>query len=589
LNTTILLFALRRRTRKLAGSLLALSLGIGIFSSAHAQTNPAELPARPKAELPARPKTEVDIVPKGFVPWWQPFVFDSLRSEDKPLSIDLDGLIVGAIDNSHQIRVFTDIPLIRETAIQEAWGEFNWRAFMNNRWIDTSDPVGSTLTTGGPDRYRNNQWIGDAGVRRKNTAGGRVELKQMLGFQDTNSLFFVPNPQGASRISLSYTQPLLNGAGRIYNTSLVVLAEIDTSVAGDEMSRQLQSHLLEVTRAYWTLYRERAVLIQRLGLYEDAKKIGDDLDNRKDVDAAQNQMIRTRAALAERRSEIIRQDTAVKNAESRLKSLVNDPKLDLAHAEFVPHYAPSRERIPVSMADSKASAIALRPELQQTMKQIRAASVRVNMAENEWLPVLNLVLETYVAGLQGNTSIGDAWTDQFSRGEPSYTVGIQYERVICNSAAKARLRRRELEVRQLRSQFESAMATLMLEVEVSVREVETAYAEMQAKYRAMEASKAEVEYLVDRWRLLPGENQSAPLYLDNVLQAQVRRNFADTAFADAEVTYNLALLNLKRSEGTLLQAEQITQARFCQQGLPVIHLDRPAKVDPEDLPPAKPE
>ena len=476
---------------------------------------------------------------------------------------------------SHQVQVFSHIPLIRETSIQEAWGEFNWRNFLNNRWIDTSDPVGSALTTGGPPRYRNNQWEGDFGARRKNQLGGQVELRHEMGFQNTNSLFFVPSPQGTSRLVLNYTQPILNGAGKPYNTGLIVLAKIDAAAARDEFSRQLQSHLLEVARAYWSLYRERSRLVQLNRLYQSAREIEGKLQARRDIDAARSQLVRVQAAVAERRSEIIRQEAAIKNAEARLRSLVNDPSLGVYDVEFVPRYVPSRTYVPVDLQAARSTAMAYRPELMQTLKQIRAASVRVNMAENEILPALNLVLETYVAGLRGDTNIGGAWRDQFSKGEPSYTLGVQFEYVLCNDAARARLKRRELERRQLQSQFETSVATLMLEVEVAVRELETAYSEITAKYQAMQASRAEVEYMTDRWELLPGEEQAAPLYLDNLLQAQARQALAEAGFADAEFTYNLAQLNLKRATGTLLQDEQVTQARVCIDGLPAIDLHRP--------------
>ena len=44
-----------------------------------------------------------------------------------------------------------------------------------------------------------------------------------------------------------------------------------------------------------------------------------------------------------------------------------------------------------------------RPEVHQVLSQARAAEVRLHMAENELLPSLNLILESYVAGLDGNS------------------------------------------------------------------------------------------------------------------------------------------------------------------------------------------
>lgn len=220
-----------------------------------------------------------------------------------------------------------------------------------------------------------------------------------------------------------------------------------------------------------------------------------------------------------------------------------------------------------------------RPELQQTLRQIQAASVRRQMSQHELLPALNLVLESYVAGLRGESNIGRAWVDQFSVGEPSYTVGLQYEVPVGNNVARARHRRRQLELRQLQSQLAATLETLNLEVETSVREVETAYAEMQAKYRAMQAGHAEVRYITDRYRALPGDEASAVLFLDNLLLAQDRLAAAEFGFTVAEVTYNLSLVNLKRAEGTLLMTQHVAQARTHDGKLPSLVLDSQKEID----------
>ena len=61
----------------------------------------------------------------------------------------------------------------------------------------------------------------------------------------------MPNNQGAARLALNLTQPLLRGAGTEYNRSLIVLAKLDTRVANDDFNRELQRHLLDISEAYW--------------------------------------------------------------------------------------------------------------------------------------------------------------------------------------------------------------------------------------------------------------------------------------------------------------------------------------------------
>lgn len=502
-------------------------------------------------------------------PWWQQPVQSSARSNANPVHVSVNQLIVSALRNSAQVQVFSDLPLIRETAITEADAAFDWTGFMETRWDDTSEPVGNTLTTGGPSRFEDHNFSYSAGTRRRNTLGGQFEISQRIGHQNNNSVFFLPNNQANTRLTLSYTQPLLRGAGRVYNTSLTVLASIDSKVASDEFSRQLQSHLLEVTRAYWSLYLERASLLQKQRLLNRAQEILGDLERRQELDTVRSQVIRARSAVESRRAEILRADMAVRNAESRIRALTNDPAWGQSdRIELIPGDVPLLKKTPVNMDASIATAMRNRPEIGQAVKQVKSSCIRMNMAKNEVLPMLNMILESYLSGLRGNSRIGDAWTSQFSEGEPSYSVGLQYEVPIWNRAAKARLQRRRLEVRQLQNQFRTTTETLKLEVAVAVRELWTSFGELDARHRAMDAANAEVQYILERWRALGSADRSAALILEDLLNAQVRLADAEFGFLNSAVTYNLAQTNYKRAVGTLLQDESIGFSRNCDCNLP---------------------
>ena len=137
-----------------------------------------------------------------------------LREESPPIQVSIDALIVGALEHSSQIKVFGQLPLIRETAVIEAQAAFDSYRFLDTNWDDISEPTGSTLTAGsGVTRYSNEQWSEGAGLRKRTTGGGVWEARQEIGFQQSNSQFLLPNPQGTSRLSLDFTQPLMRGRG----------------------------------------------------------------------------------------------------------------------------------------------------------------------------------------------------------------------------------------------------------------------------------------------------------------------------------------------------------------------------------------
>ena len=548
---------------------------------------PESSPPGVAAQADANAAAEGQIVAGGGLdPWWQPMVPTALRQPENLRPITLDELIVRALQHSSRIRTISHSPLIRETAIVEADAEFDWTAFMDTRWDDISEPVGNELTTGGPTRFNDHRWDYRMGVRRKNQVGGRFEIDQRYGYVNNNSIFTDPNPHRTSQLALSYTQPLLRGAGRAYNSSLVLLAQIETGVAYDVFSSQLQDQLLEVARAYWGLYLDRGALLQRRRSYDRAAVILADLEHRREIDAVASQVVRAQAEVSARRAELVRAETAVRNSETRVRLLVNAPDLGTVNQlELAPLDLPTSDYIPVSMEDSLATALQNRPEVNESIKRIRAASVRLNMSKNELLPMLDLVLESYVKGLRQD-DIWGAWSDQFGVGAPSYAVGVQLEFPLCNRAARARYERRRLEARQLQSEFETTVEILSAEVEVAVREVLTSYREMHATFQAMEAATRDVTYIERRWKLLPGAGPAASLLLEDLLSSQERLAEEEFKFLSAQVVHSLSMIELKRALGTLLQAEEVTQTRAASDCLPTIQLHKSLPYpEPEALPP----
>lgn len=540
----------------------------------------APLPSQgyPQFPTPPQPAPTDDEVASPHTlrhPWWEPFVTAPMRRDSGSLPISVEDILVRAIRCASQVRVFSDLPLIRETAITEADAAFDWTAFLETRWQDLNDPVGNTLTVGdGSSRYINQQAIAQGGLRKRTREGGSLQLSQQFGWQETNSIFFVPSPQGTARLVVGYTHPLLRGSGQVYNESLIVLAQLDTAIATDEFSRQLQSHLLEVLRSYWGLYLERANLAQKLQSLKRASETLAKLKQRQNIDAVRSQILRARAEVGSRRSQVLRAEMGVKNAEDRLRALVNDPDLGDYHSmELLPTDAPMIDGFPLSLATALGTAVQTRPEVNQALRQIQAGCTRLNMSQNEVLPMLNLVTEAYVAGLEKSNSFS-AYGNQFDQGRPGYTVGLQFEVPLGNRAAKARLERRELELRQLRNQYQTTLNTLQLEVKVSVREVETAQAEMHSQHQAMDASTVELDYLEKRWEHLPGEDGTASLMLDNLLDSQNRLAQNEFNFLTSQVTYNLAMWNVKKATGELLQTEQVSWGRTCVDGLPTLIVDK---------------
>lgn len=563
------------RPRRLKNALLSVSLVLGSTNltlvGQELHSSQGFDAAHVLDELDAQPNTaEITLKPM----WWQPLVTRAY-SRNEALPTDLHTLLFLAVHNSHRINIARQDPLIRETAIQEACATFDWTKYLDTAWNDSSEPIGNSLTAGGTtNRFEDQTAQLRGGLRRTNRNGGLLDISQRFGWQDNNSQFLSPQQQATGRLTLSYTQPLMRGRGEFYNTSVVFLAQIDSEAARHEFLATLQDELFEITSAYWNLYLERAYLAHQISLYVKTKKIYELISARQNVDAQPTQLVAIKSALTSRRSDLIRSRAAVTNAETQIRGLINAPELGSSDvSELFPSESPSLDYFPAHNADQIQTALQMRPELAAAVRQVKAACRRLGIARHEMMPALNLVTQASAAGLRGNSDFGNAFGDQFT-GTPSYSIGLQYEVPIGNRAAKARLCRRQHEVARLRTEYARALEVIKTEVDLAVREVNTTYLEIGAKSQALVAAEAEANTIEQRWLRMADGPGTASLKLESLLRAQERVTEAEREYAAAIITYNLSLVRLKRSNGTLLRSENVSVRPGCEAGCNSLFLDK---------------
>ena len=490
--------------------------------------------------------------------WWTKGDGGALLGSETSVDASLESCFDRALRHSTQIRVFSDLPLIRETGIAEAEGLWTPRAFAEGKYERSNDPVGNILTTGNSERFRQNQETAEIGVRKRFTSGAEAVASQRFDILDNNSIFFVPNPQANSRLVLSVAQPLLKGFGFTYNRSLYDLARLDTEMAREEFRRQVESHLVEVTRAYWGLYLARANYAQKRKITDETGTMLGKLDARARLDVDRGQLLRSRAALTEREADLLRAKIAIENSSARLRALLNDPELDRgAPVEVVPSDHPALDYGDVTLRGIVEDAVAHRPEIRQAYLQYEAAAVREGMAQNEARNTLDLILEASLGGLEPNSNIGGAWTEGWEH-SPGAIVGLRYEIPVGDDEADARLQRRRIEMRQQANQVRTTLNTVILEAEVSGNEYATAAAELDARLASLRAAVEDLSLLRRRWQEgLGAGTVSGVSYLDSLLDAQDRLSEAEVRLVASQVTYNVAVVNIERVRGRLLAVENI--------------------------------
>ena len=524
--------------------------------------------------------------------WWTNYVRNSILRRPT-VSLTTNSLVLDTLVHAPQVSVLAARPQAAKTAIVEESARFDWSAFVESQWRDITEPIGNSLTTGGPDLFRNHQFTNEAGLRKVNRFGGELSVGQLFGIERSNSRFFVPIDQGGATLTIDYSQPLLQGAGRFVNESPVVLASLASDVADMEFVAQIQDYLTEVNRIYWELYFARANLLIERQLYHRAVETLATLEKRENVDASKEMILRAKTSLAVRKTRLVEARRRLLDQQTLLRNVVNSPELDSSFtSEFLPLESPATQDDGLSVEQAFTTAMVHRPEVARAIRDIRAAGVRYRVAENELLPVLNVVLQTYAKGLRGTFDVQQAFDDQFNVGEPAYSAGLQFEVPFGRRAANARLARRQIELAELSGQFRVEVERVLFDVVTQLRQLETTRRTVETNLEALTAATNTLDLLKTRYELVsPAQDGSASLRLQDMLNSHVRVADAEIALVRSQVDHALSMVRLRRAMGTLVRPTGVALPADASVAFPVEDSMLPGEefvstpADTQELPP----
>jgi outer membrane protein TolC len=497
--------------------------------------------------------------------WWRNGVREPFCQLPHAETLDVATLVHLTLRGSKHLQAISQEPLIRELDIAIARSNFDPNLFARTLYDDRTDPVGNTLTTGGLPFLKDNIWTGQTGVKRKLFAGGNVEVSQLIGFQNSNSRFFVPQDQGTATLSLNYQQPLLRGAGKFYNCSQIVMAQVNSGASWNHVAAKVQDELARAAITYWELYSKRASYLQKHRNYERSLGILERLEARAQYDTQALQIAQARAAVTARKMELANALRDVRNTETEIRRIVGDADwVRQQSVELLTIESPVVVDEHFDLESAVQTSLANRPELRQAVQRVRVAAIKSNVSRNEILPDLSLLFGTYVKGLAGDSRIEQAWTEQFNNSTPGYSVGLQYAFPWQNRAATSRNRQTQLELIRQQNELEQTTIDIVTETQQNHRRLASGMETLNAAQVALNAAQAELNQVLARWEsfaIVEGdwsEGQTQSLLLDQLLAAQQKLTTSESIVTESEKEVKTAQIALRRSMGVLLTYYQVS-------------------------------
>lgn len=472
--------------------------------------------------------------------WWESDIMRPILKGRQPMPMTLEQALGLAISEAPELQVLHSDWFIRQVEIARQDAAFNWTSFVEGVWNRDSVPVNSSLD-GATNRLRSRTSSARAGMRRLFRDGGEFEVSQVVGTQNSNSQFISPNNQGTSRLQFEWTHRLLRGGGQAYNSSQLRIAAIENDSAFDRFQEGVQDHLLNVASSYWILVLRRGRFMQSVTSWNRAKAVADEMARRANVDVSPAMLDRARSEVATRLGTTMEAQHDVYRAQDALLRLIYGAEfVQYAQSEVVTKTLPMKEASPVSANTQIERAIRNRSEVHRSIRNIKIASVQYEVAEDEVLPILDMTLTGYTAGLRGNNDVGGSIFNQFSQGEPGVGIGFNFEIPYRNRAALAAAEQARVAIRRMQAELETTIADVSEDVRDQVTQRNKYGAVLRPQWETLGRSRRLLKTTQVRRQYLADGAQVADLYLENLLQTQRRLEQAESTYLQSQIRFAVA-------------------------------------------------
>jgi outer membrane protein TolC len=471
------------------------------------------------------------------------------------LHLSLDEALRLALSNNPEIRVVSYDPAISRQDMVKAAAEFDYVVFGSVSYDKTDKRTVSTILPGGQSYEK----AFSVGLKQTTITGAEWSLAWTMTRAWDNPQFYSVQPRYEPVIALEITQPLLRGGWPEFKLANLRLSRVNYNINAAGFRQKLEEAITKVISAYWQYVQAREDYeIQRRLLDETIETKRKVAARAAEGLAPQLQVDQIDANVAARRANLISAQKALVDARDLLAARLADARVNvLTEYEIVPATPLSDARLMMDVKDQLLTALRYNPLLEQARLAIEAGAINVRIAENQALPKLDLTASTSFQGLAGQSHES---LEMLNTGEyASYGIALSLEYPLGNRERMAELQRSRL----LRYKAVATMQNIADQVAVGVRErirqVNATFDQIKAFEDGIKAAKAYRDKLEITVSQELGKAMT-PERLQLLLSAQELVATQERGRLQALTEYNVALVDLARTQGTVLELNRVRVA-----------------------------
>lgn len=380
----------------------------------------------------------------------------------------------------------------------------------------------------------------------------------------SNSIQTTLNPSFRNSVNLQINQPLLKDFGTLATERTIMINRNNLKQSEVDFESQVITTLVDIKNRYLNL----------VSAYDALKVAEDSLElakqqlekNKFQVQIGtmpEIEIVQAEQTVAQRESELIDAQSAIRQAEDNLKAAIVMDEWDVTIVPTDTLEEPGGKEYDYEKALSLA--LENRPEVKSLELNLDTNEIQIQYAENQLQPELNIGGDLNLFSSGGSftpnffgqeppeglpLSYWSTVTDSFAFENYSWSVSAQFVYVFGNEAARANLEVNKIRKRQNQLQQDKLRYTIAVDVRDAIRELESAKASLEARRKALVA--AERQYEAEKLKFEAGTSTNF-----EVLNFQNRLVSARNQVIVAQIRYNRALVQYDRATGTLLSKNGI--------------------------------